>query len=173
MSGGMNKNNLPGILAGFAITFAGLMALAAGDSCSNALLERSSYIGGITVESQAVPAAPGDLHTSNPYGLATCDAWPSPFAQAITLLGALLIPLVGGAAATRIGSDSRPWRAIVATGLAAIGFAALMTYSGVRVSLVESLVLTAIAAALGALGALLVHALRRRARSSAGTTPCH
>lgn len=155
-----NQEGLLGILAGFLITFAGLLVFASGtnDSCSDELLERSSYIGGIEVESQPQSSAVRDSDvTDNAYGLEICDTWPSPLARWITLLGAILIPMIGGAAATRIGPGNKPWRAIAATGPAALLLGWILSPAGVEIRLGETLFLGAAAAFLGALGSLFAN----------------
>jgi hypothetical protein len=167
------RDNWLGVLAGFLITFAGLLmfAMGAGDRCSMDLLERSSYIGGLEVERPDSPAKSAEaLDVENPYGLGpeSCDAWTSPLARIISLAGMILIPLIGGAAATRIGHGDGVWRAVIATGLAGLAIATVSTRFTAGDAILKLLFSAAAFAALGALGAALATFLRRRFKSPTG-----
>lgn len=59
--------------------------------------------------------------TEYPYGLETCDFWPSPGERWLTVIGWISIGLLGGAAASRIGNLIAPWRGSLAVGAAFIG----------------------------------------------------
>jgi hypothetical protein len=117
----VNRGDVPGILAGFAIILAGLVIFAtAGDPCSP-LAERTSYIGGIGDTSDSAQSQQ-DV-TQNPYALGICDHWPSTTAQFIRVAGLLALLLVGALAAMRIGDRRHAGRRVVSVFVGIAGLA--------------------------------------------------
>jgi hypothetical protein len=122
----VNRGDVPGVLAGFAIILAGLLIFAtAGDPCSP-LTERTSYIGGI-----GGTAEPGQFSqdlTQNPYALGICDHWPSTTSQFMRLAGLLALLIVGALAAVRIGERRHAGRRVVSVFVGIAAFVAWAAY---------------------------------------------
>lgn len=113
-------SDLPGVLAGFVLSFAGFLLLAyTANPCASSPSERTSYVGGIAVARDPQPASPAGVE--NPYGLDTCDYWPSLGEKWLTMIGWLTVGLLGGAAASRIGVTIAPWRGSIAVAAGCMG----------------------------------------------------
>jgi len=117
----MRSSDFIGVAAGFLVSIVGLVILGvASDPCNNTLTDRSSYVGGISVPAQHGEEAPvaddSAVVVENPYGIEICDYWPSRGEKWVDRLALMLLALVSGATAARIGPAVAPWRGALAVG---------------------------------------------------------
>jgi hypothetical protein len=161
-----------GLLAGVVFFIVGSLLLGAilGNSCTNTLSMRTSYIGSVDVlfASNTPPPHLPESATKiveNPYGLEACDYWPTPWEQVRNAAALVLLISLTGALATRIGPVKTPMRGAVTTGLLCFFLSAPWKASPERLPIAHIVILTTIAAVLGYIGG---HLVRVRLRQGEG-----
>lgn len=145
------------------------MAMAFKNPCLEVFGERRSFLGGVTIPPQhplTIQDTSDPYRIENPYylGVDSCDYWTPPIERVMLVVGLVIVLIMSGAAAARIGESRSVRRACVANALVGASTVIVVALlASPRLTIDEILLfgvpVVSVATLLGALGGALVKKL--------------